>query len=208
MAEGQSGMHFNMYVALDFTEGRLEKDQEAYWQRHMDACEECAKDILAWRQLAIDLKRSHLKSASPPDLHNVMAIFPAHQEEGNHPLRSLFAGIVFDSLLQPAMAGVRGASPEEERQIVMRAEEFDIHIKVWGDRDHRQMLGQLLPRDRPDFVRSARFHLLLNGERVESTTTDETGEFHFKQVPEGDLSLQIDLPNLTVIGALNVQEKP
>jgi hypothetical protein len=28
------------------------------------------------------------------------------------------------------------------------------------------------------------------------------GEFHFTDVPEGDLSLQIDLPNLTVIGSL------
>jgi hypothetical protein len=28
------------------------------------------------------------------------------------------------------------------------------------------------------------------------------GEFHFTDIPEGDLSLQIDLPNVTVIGAL------
>jgi hypothetical protein len=35
---------------------------------------------------------------------------------------------------------------------------------------------------------------------------DGMGEFHFSDVPEGDLSLHIDLPNLTVIGALNVKE--
>ena len=88
----------------------------------------------------------------------------------------------------------------------MRAEEFDIHIKIWGELNHKQMLGQLLPRSGDDFVHSARFHLLRNGERLESTAVDETGEFHFTDVPEGDLSLQIDLPNLTVIGALNVRE--
>jgi hypothetical protein len=90
----------------------------------------------------------------------------------------------------------------------MRAEEFDIHIKIWGDRSRRQILGQLLPRNSKDFVQSARFHLLRNGQRIESTTNDEMGEFNFTDVPEGDLSLQIDLPNLTVIGALNIQEKP
>jgi hypothetical protein len=35
---------------------------------------------------------------------------------------------------------------------------------------------------------------------------DDMGEFHFSDVPDGDLSLQIDLPNLTVIGALTVKE--
>jgi len=33
------------------------------------------------------------------------------------------------------------------------------------------------------------------------------GEFSFTDLPEGDLSIQIDLPNLTVVGALNVGER-
>ncbi|HSU88603.1 MAG TPA: hypothetical protein VLL56_07190 [Terriglobia bacterium] len=115
------------------------------------------------------------------------------------------ASLIFDSFLDPALAGARGTSVSA-RQLVMRAEEFDIHIKIWGDPDHRQMLGQLLPRSGARFVEAARFHLLQNGERLETASVDETGEFHFLDVPEGDLSLQIDLPNLTVIGALNVRE--
>src|SRR5262249_23324584 len=89
------------------------------------------------------------------------------------------------------------------RQVVLRAEEFDIHVKIWGDQDRRQMLGQLLPRSGEDFMQAARFHLLRNGERLDTTLVDEIGEVHFTHVPEGNLSLQIDLPNLTVIGALN-----
>jgi len=48
--------------------------------------------------------------------------------------------------------------------------------------------------------------LYRNGERIETAGVDEMGEFRFRDVPEGDLSLQIDLPNLTVIGALNVKQ--
>ena len=88
-----------------------------------------------------------------------------------------------------------------------RGRDDGIHVKIWGDENHKQMLGQLLPRKGQNFIGSARFHLLRNGERLESTATDEMGEFHFMDVPEGDLSLQIDLPNLTVIGALNLQEE-
>jgi len=133
-----------------------------------------------------------------------MNIFPSGREEKGFTMRSVLATLIFDSFVQPAMAGARGAAAA--RQLVMRAEEFDIHVKIWGEQHHKQMLGQLLPRSGKDFVRAARFHLLRNGERLETTATDEMGEFHFTDVPEGDLSLQIDLPNLTVIGALNNRE--
>ena len=196
-------MHLNAESALDFIEGRLQKDQEAFWKQHVETCEDCAADIRHWRELAANLKRSHLVSASQGDLDKVIQVFPS-QATAPSLLRSILATTVFDSFLQPALAGARGAS-SAARQVVMRAEEFDIHVKIWGDYDHRQMLGQLLPRNGKDFVRSARFHLLRNGERIESTVTDHTGEFHFTDVPDGDLSLQIDLPNLTVIGALHVK---
>jgi anti-sigma factor RsiW len=196
-------MHLDAESALDFIEGRLEKDREAFWRQHIEACNDCATDIRHWQELAVNLKRSHLVSASERDLDNAVHIFPSPATEPWR-LRSIFATTVFDSFLQPALAGARGGS-STARQMVMRAEEFDIHVKIWGDEDRRQMLGQVLPRNGKDFVRSARFHLLRNGERIESTATDATGEFHFTDVPEGDLSLQIDLPNLTVIGALHLK---
>ena len=201
-------MHLNTETALDFIEGRLQKDQEAFWKSHMDDCDRCSKDFLQWRQIGIGLKMSHLQSAPPLDLQNAARIFSPIQPEERVGLRSVIAAIVFDSFTQPAMAGVRSAALQAGRQLVMRAEEFDIHIKVWGGSERKQMLGQLLPRNGKSFASGARFHLLRNGERLESTTTDELGEFHFSYVPEGELSLQIDLPNLTVIGALNIQEVP
>jgi hypothetical protein len=110
----------------------------------------------------------------------------------------------FDSFAQPAFAGARGVA--EARQVVLRAEEFDIHVKVWGERAQRHLVGQILARGQSSFVQSARLHLLRNGERFESTLIDRLGEFHFDDVPDGLLSLQIDLPHLTVVGALNVAE--
>jgi hypothetical protein len=113
--------------------------------------------------------------------------------------------ITFDSFLEPALAGVRGASGAA-RQLVMRAGEFDIHIKIWGEPEHRQMLGQVLCRSGGAFVQSASLHLIQHGDKLETATADETGEFHFPDLPVGDLSLQIDLPRLTVVGALNLKD--
>lgn len=197
-------MHLNSETALDLLEGRMAKDQAIFWQKHLEVCEDCTQDVGRWRQFGVDLKRAHLKSASDQDLEKALHLFPYRPDESGSKIRSVVASLVFDSFLEPAFAGARGAATA--RQMVMRAEEFDIHIKIWGEQDHKQILGQLLPRKGEAFVHSARFHLLRNGERLESTAVDETGEFHFTDVPEGDLSLQIDLPNLTVIGALNVRE--
>ena len=198
-------MHLTGEAALDFVEKRLSDEQRAFWQKHLEICNDCTQEVGRWRQLEIDLSRSHLKSASDQELQNALRVYPPRPDGGGSKIRSVLASLVFDSFMQPAMAGARGASVAG-RQLVMRAEEFDIHVKIWGEREHKQMLGQLLPRSGRDFVHSARFHLLRNGERIETTAVDDMGEFHFTDVPEGDLSLQVDLPYLTVIGALNVRE--
>ena len=198
-------MHLSSEIALDFVEGRLAKDQETFWIKHLESCSDCTQEVGRWRELREGLKRSLLMNASEQDLQKAMRIFPPRPDGHGSTIRAVLATLVFDSFVQPAMAGARGTSAAA-RQLVMRAEEFDIHVKIWGEQDHRQMLGQLLPRGGQDFVQAARFHLLRNGERLETTAVDETGEFHFTDVPEGDLSLQIDLPNLTVIGALNVKD--
>ena len=197
-------MHLSSEIAVDLIEGRLAKAEETFWREHLGVCRGCAQDIARWEQLKADMKRSHMKSASGEILSTVMEFFPYQRIENEPRCPSVVATLVFDTFRDLALAQARGASAA--RQLVMRAEEFDIHIKIWGEPDRRQMLGQLLPRGTPKFVGTARFHLLQNGERLETATNDEMGEFYFTDVPEGDLSLQIDLPNLTVVGALNIKD--
>lgn len=198
-------MHLSPETALDLIEGRLQQQQQIFWNQHIQACSGCKQDLGRWREFGIDLKRSHLQSAPQQDLEKAIHTFPSQPQSAGLKIRQVLAAMIFDSLVEPALAGARGAAAEA-RQLVLRAEEFDIHVKIWGEPEHKQMLGQLLPRTGQSFVQSARFHLLRNGERLETTATDETGEFRFTNVPDGDLSLQIDLPNLTVIGALNMTE--
>ncbi len=197
-------MHLSSKITLDLIDGRLGGDKETFWQQHLEVCRECAHEFDRWRQLKTDLKRSHLKSAPEGMLNKVFEFFPQADENQASRL-SVVASIVYDTFRDPAVAYARGAVAG--RQLVMTAEEFDIHIKIWGEPDRRQMLGQLLPRGTTKFVGTARFHLLQNGERLETATLDEMGEFSFTDLPEGDLSIQIDLPNLTVVGALNVGER-
>jgi hypothetical protein len=117
--------------------------------------------------------------------------------------RPITASVVFDSLFEPEITGFRGDSAGPARKFILRDEEYDIHIRISGDEDRRQIRAQLLPRAGKGFAQPAQCHLLRDGARFQSTTTNETGEFHFDEVPAGDLNLQIDLPGLTIVGSLN-----
>jgi hypothetical protein len=113
------------------------------------------------------------------------------------------AAIFVDSQAQATVAGTRG-SAADGRHFVLRSEGFDIHVKVLGTSPKKQMTGQILARGVAIPVAGARLHLLREGERLAITIADKLGEFSFHDVPEGPLSLQIDLPHLTVVGALNL----
>jgi hypothetical protein len=183
-------MHFNTETALDFVEGRLAQKEELFWQKHVEICDQCTETIGLWLRVKSDLRRSHLNSVSPYVLGQVIDLFPCHQQESRLTLRSVIATLIFDSFQQPAFVGARGTSA---RQLVMHAEDFDVHIMLWGDAAERQMLGQLLPRNGQVPPPIARFHLIQNGKKVRTTAVDELGEFHFTDIPEGDWSLEVDL---------------
>jgi hypothetical protein len=96
------------------------------------------------------------------------------------------AQILFDTYAQSRSAGFRGRPALRARQFVLRDQDFDIHIKISRNEAFGEIYGQLLSRGDQSFSSAAQCHLLHNGVRFESTTTDEIGEFHFSRIPEGE----------------------
>jgi hypothetical protein len=197
-------MHINPDTALDLIEGHGEPSQNEFWTAHMKTCTTCSEQMEEWRQMHSLLQRKHLTSAPPWVMNKAVGVFQSPATHENTGIRRVIASIVFDSFSQPALAGARGAM--DARQLVLRANEFDIHLKIWGENEQRQLVGQILPRGATQFVDEAKLHLLRNGERFDTTATDHFGEFQFRDVPQGLLSLQVDLPHLTVVGALNMMD--
>jgi hypothetical protein len=106
-----------------------------------------------------------------------------------------------DSFAEPALAGARGAL--SGRQFLLAAEGIDIHIRMWNHGTERRINGQILSRDQHHVVSSARIHLMSSDQRAVTTNADEFGEFEFKEVPEGPLQIQVELPQLIVTGPLS-----
>jgi hypothetical protein len=152
------------------------------------------------RELHLLLKRANLESAPQSIIRGAENMFEPPAKKPT--VRQVLASLVFDSFAQPVMAGARGATATS-RQMVLQAEGYDIHLKIWGTASARRMAGQILARSERSFVHAARLHLLRDGERLDSTAVDKFGEFEFEVIPEGFLSLQVDLPHLTVVGTLS-----
>jgi len=194
-------MHLTAETVLDFLEERLNEGQTSAWKKHVNDCTRCKQYLAEWEHFMTLIKRPHLQSAPERDVERATAIFPQRSRERRSDIRCIFATIVFDSFSRPVLAGARG-TPGTARNLVLHAEDFDIHVQIRGEREQTQILGQILSQTRQDFVASARLHLLRNGERLQAAASDRLGEFHFTDVPEGELSLQVDLPHVTIIGAL------
>jgi len=147
------------------------------------------------------LKPADLRNAPEQDADGAIEALPYRSGAADRIIDCIAAAVVFDSWREASLAGARGILVSA-RSLVLQTEDFDIHVQILGEREHRDVFGQIFSRGSRDFS-NARFHLLRNGEKLQAATPDTLGEFNFTDVPEGDLNLQVDFPYLTIMGALN-----
>jgi hypothetical protein len=135
---------------------------------------------------------------------HAQAALDPRRERNRSTHRQIVAAILFDSLTQP-FAGMRGAT--DARQVVMRAEELDIHLKISANPAQHQIIGQVFARNETQFLGSVRLHLLLDGKPFQTTWSDNFGQFQFDDVPAGPFRLHLELPHLTVVGGITIDEQ-
>lgn len=195
-------MHLSSEEALDLIEGRAVEDQVRFWNDHFQKCSSCRDQFNSWQEMHSLLKRTNLESAPRSAIGMAEALFepaPGREPSG---LRKLVASLVFDSFAQPAFAGTRGATTA--RQFLFAAEDFDIHVRVWGMGGERRLTGQISLRGQEEIPPGIPIHLVDDGKRLVTTLADKFGDFEFTEVPEGSLQLQVDLPRLTIMSELNL----
>ena len=198
-------MHLSSEVALDLIEARNTGSESDFWRSHIETCVDCRERMTDWTGVHSLLTRRSLRNAPEPLLRVAENLFEQPVRAGRPSIRKMLATLVFDSFAQPGLAGARGAAMAA-RQMVLRAEGFDIHLRIWAEPPGRKMVGQILARKDGGSVEGTRLHLLHDEERCETVMADKFGEFEFQEVPDGPLNLQIDLPFLTVVGALDTDQ--
>lgn len=195
-------MHLSSEEALDIIEGRASEDHVRFWRDHVLGCSSCREQLDGWEEMHSLLKRENLETAPESSIRMAEAVFQVSAVEDRSGIREVIASLIYDSFADPALAGARGGGIPH--QFLLSAMDFDIHIRVWQAGPERRMTGQILSRNKEVDLQGAQLHLLHEGKRFGSTLADTFGEFEFSEVPDGPLYLQIDLPRLTITGALNM----
>jgi hypothetical protein len=191
------GGHFSDEAWLDFARNQAGEAQEAM-ARHLAApCLRCAEVLRLWHAVA-DYAPA-LPAYLPPEgaVRTVKAAFAALRPAPAPSRAARAAALVFDSLRQPALAGVRasGASP---RQMLYRFGPYLVRISLEKapGADHFVLMGQVLDESTPGRRLADVPVLAFHGQQpVERTLTNDMGEFVMEPEAADDLRLSVGVPD-------------
>jgi hypothetical protein len=177
--------HIGPEVLLDFAEGRLEQSAAERVRRHLDGgCAECAAELESTRRIlrAIEADRA----PSPPDsvLRQAFALIHSIQPEPGL-LERLVAALSFDSRRQHVLAGVRDATAAPFR-LEFTAPGVTAELLCEYEDGSWGLVGQVRAAVDEALGWAVRAR---SGEAEQETVTNARGEFVFRGLPSGKVTL-------------------
>ena len=194
---------------IDYCEGLLTSRDAQPVAAHLETgCEKCAADRQWYERVRAIAARDDTVAPPPWVLKRALKLFGREkvQDEAVDMLGRMVALLIFDSLSQPALAGVRSAEVSN-RQLLYRAGPYSIDLQIAvSDQSIGEMTGQVLRERESGFesVTELPLELSREGEKLHSTITDEVGEFIIKSLNVGEYDLLIE----TREGTITVPQLP
>jgi hypothetical protein len=191
----RTGGHFSEEAWLDFARDQAGEAHDAMARHLAGPCLRCADALRLWR--AVVDHAPALPAYLPPEgaVRIVKASFAALPPAPSRVARA--AALVFDSLRQPAFAGVRAAGTPA-RQMLYRFGSYLVRISLEkaADADHFVLVGQVLDEGTPGRPLADVPVLAFRGRQaVERTLTNELGEFEMEPEAADDLRLSVGVPD-------------
>ena len=186
--------HFSTEEWIDFANEAVAKGRRQEMQSHLDeGCPRCKKVASLWQKV-----RQTAKSAAecqPPEsaVRIAKAGFTGVRLEGKLANAPGLVQVLFDSFLQPSVAGAR-SSGSGTRQMLYRADPYQVDLQIEAKPGANKLVvtGQLLDlrnpdvpgRDVPVIISNLRGHVV-------QTVTNEFGEFREEIRASSDLELKL-----------------
>lgn len=179
--------HFSEADWTDFVRNLVSPETQIAMQEHIDSgCKSCNATLQTWRGvLAIAEKEGTL--TPPADAVRVVkSQFAAALPQKNSGVR-----LVFDSMLQPLTAGLRGAVTA--RQFLFETDDYyiDLRLEPRSAENRAFLVGQVLNRTGKGAARSVPVRLQRRKQSVVQTSTNEFGEFQLEFDAAGDACVSI-----------------
>ena len=194
--------HFTTEEWIDLVNQVVSPSRKRAMEEHLEGgCESCAKTVSRWQRIRRAATAEPGYQPPPGAVRIAQAAFAGSKwaRKGNR-ARDVIE-VLFDSFLQPALAGVRSAGPGT-RRMLYRADPFqiDVQLEVKPGGNRIVVTGQLLDLSNPG-VMAPDTRVLLSNLRghVVHTVANQFGEFSGEIENSGDLQLTFASPSGTPI---------
>ena len=182
--------HFDIADWADYARNLIPDDRRGPMDDHLaSGCARCGRTLSALKRV-VTLARTDLRQ-SPPEhaLRSVKALSALHLPERAPKLVSLALQLAFDSFLEPAPAGTRGAAPSS-RHLVYYAQNYalDLRLEYQADTEMLQLGGEILDRKFGPVSNVPTF-LIADDQVVSRSTSGNLGEFNMTCDNEGSIRL-------------------
>lgn len=141
-----STQHIPFERLADLLESRLAGDELAEAQRHLTACERCAREAAQLGRVLALMRADDSVDAPRDVLSETIRLFGASRADGREPglVSRILATLSFDSnALRPAF-GVRSGQTAPARQLLFNAGDFDVDLRLARGDAGWSVTGQIL----------------------------------------------------------------
>ena len=189
--------HFTTEEWIDFVNQAASHDKQATMQRHLETgCKRCGEEVALWQKVR---KIAAAEPIYQPPLESVRAARAAFATAAwdSKPRRAGgFIQVLFDSFLQPALAGARSAGTGM-RQMLYRADPYQVDVQIEAKPTGNRLVitGQLLNVSGSD-IAASEVQVTLSNRRgsLVHTVTNQFGEFGGEIENSGDLDISFPRP--------------
>lgn len=187
-------LHFSDSAWVDFVRGLTPAAEGRVMEAHLASCARCRKKTSLFETVLAACRADAEYEAPAGAVRLARRVFALRQPETVRFLPRVAARLVFDSFLEPQLAGVRGGQ-RFRRQVMYRGGHHNLDLLLVADPEPGQvsLVGQIADEWHPD-VAPANVPVLLfagDGSIVAHTTSDEFGEFRLRYTPRPRLKLYV-----------------
>jgi hypothetical protein len=183
--------HFTSQEWIDFVNQVNSPKQQEAMKKHLGtSCRQCMGTVALWQKLHNTAAMEAMYQPPEADVRIAKAAFAAAGAARRNE-KSSFVEVMFDSFLQPLLAGAR-SSGVGIRQMLYRADPYQIDIQIESRPEGNRLAvtGQLLDVSSPGVVgRDVKITLSNHRGNVIHTVTNQFGEFRGEIENTGDLEL-------------------
>ncbi len=188
--------HYSSEKWADYSRGTTGKREASLMKRHLESgCKKCRQMAEMWSGvIRLAQKEGGYK---PPEnaVRVAKSYFAASRLEGKSSVVTQIARLVFDSLRQPQLEGVRSTSVAPRHYVYQAG---SVLVDIWLERvsgsTPLSLTGQVLEKSKDSqAVKDMDVRLRMGDAEIASTTTNQFGEFHLEIPPSTGSDAQLTI---------------